>query len=598
MRAAEERGGGANGEDAHTQDGTVDRRGGPARRSKTGRWTGCSFIVAYEVFERLAYYGVASNLVLYLTKRLREGTVESANSVTNWTGIVWMTPVLGAYIGDVHLGRYKTFVIASIIYLLGMVLLTLSVSLPSLSPPSCGPGVKEEDCNLKATPFQVGFFYFALYIIALGNGGTKPNISSMGADQFDEFEPRERVQKASFFNWWMCSVFTGALFANTVMMYIQDNVGWGTGYSIQTAGLGLALLLFLGGTPFYRHKKKARSSYARLAQVVVAATKKWRVRIPDDPKELHELSIDEYASSGRLRIDSTPTLRFFDKAATKTGPTSSWTLCTVTQVEEAKQIFKMVPILIATFVPSAVFGQVTTLFIKQGTTLDRSIGQNFKMPPASLKAFIQVTLLISLVLYDRVFVPVMRRYTKHPRGITMLQRMGIGLSLFVVVMAAGSLTERRRLSVARERGTVGQHDVVPLSIFILLPQFMLMGVADAFLEAAKLEFFYDQAPEGMKSFGTSYYTTGMGIGYFLSSFLLQTVSTVTKKNGQPGWITNNLNQSHLDYYYALMAVICFVNLVYFLLVAGKYAYNADASEYRKELAMATIDDTASRDNRG
>ncbi|KAI6668773.1 hypothetical protein NL676_007178 [Syzygium grande] len=127
-------------------------------------------------------------------------------------------------------------------YFDGMILLTLSVSLPSLSPPSCGPGVKEEDCNLKATPFQVGFFYFALYVIAFGNGGTKPNISSMGADQFDNFEPRERVQKASFFNWWMRSVFTGVLFANTVMMYIQDNVGWDVGYGIQTVGLGLALL--------------------------------------------------------------------------------------------------------------------------------------------------------------------------------------------------------------------------------------------------------------------------------------------------------------------------------------------------------------------
>ncbi|KAI6673505.1 hypothetical protein NL676_001411 [Syzygium grande] len=469
-------------------------------------------------------------------------------------------------------------------YFDGMILLTLSVSLPSLSPPSCGPGVKEEDCNLKATPFQVGFFYFALYVIAFGNGGTKPNISSMGADQFDDFEPRERVQKASFFNWWMCSVFTGVLFANTVMMYIQDNVGWDVGYGIQTVGLGLALLVFLGGTPFYRHKKKARSSYTRLAQVVVAAMKKWRVRIPDDPKELYELSIDEYASSGRLRIDNTPTLRFFDKVATKTGPTSSWILCTVTQIEEAKQIFKMVPILIATFVPSATFGQVATLFIRQGTTLERSIGSHFKMPPASLKAFIQVALLISLVFYDRVFVPVMRRYTKHPQGITMLQRMGIGLSLFVVVMATSSLTE------------LGDHDIVPLSIFVLVPQFILMGVADAFLEAAKLEFFHDQAPEGMKSLGTSYYTTSMGIGNFLSSFLLQTVSAVTKRNGQPGWITNNLNQSHLDYYYALMAVLCFVNLVYFLLVAWKYVYNVDATEYRKELAMATIGDTASQDN--
>ncbi|KAI6673513.1 hypothetical protein NL676_001419 [Syzygium grande] len=403
----------------------------------------------------------------------------------------------------------------------------------------------------------------------------------MGADQFDDFEPRERVQKASFFNWWMCSVFTGVLFANTVMMYIQDNVGWDVGYGIQTVGLGLALLVFLGGTPFYRHKKKARTSYTRLAQVVVAAMKKWRVRIPDDPKELYELSINEYASSGRLRIDNTPTLRFFDKVATKTGPTSSWILCTMTQVEEAKQIFKMVPILIATFVPSATFGQVATLFIRQGNTLERSIGSHFKMPPASLKACIQVALLISLVFYDRVFVP----------------RMGIGLSLFVVVMATSSLTERNRLSVAREHGTVGEHDIVPLSIFVLVPQFILMGVANAFPEAAKLEFFYNQAPEGMKSLGTSYYTTNMGIGNFLSSFLLQTVSAVTKRNGQPGWITNNLNQSHLDYYYALIAVLCFVNLVYFLLVVWKYVYNVDAIEYRKELAMAAIGDTASRDNR-
>lgn len=74
-------------------------------------WTG------YEVFERMAYYGIASNLVVYLTKKLHVGTVTSSNNVTNWVGTVWMTPVLGAYIADAHLGRYWTFVLASAIYL-------------------------------------------------------------------------------------------------------------------------------------------------------------------------------------------------------------------------------------------------------------------------------------------------------------------------------------------------------------------------------------------------------------------------------------------------------------------------------------------------
>ena len=69
------------------------------------------------MFERMAYFGIVSNLVIYLTKKLHEGTVTSANNVTNWVGTVWVTPLLGAYIADAFIGRYWTFVIASAIYL-------------------------------------------------------------------------------------------------------------------------------------------------------------------------------------------------------------------------------------------------------------------------------------------------------------------------------------------------------------------------------------------------------------------------------------------------------------------------------------------------
>lgn len=65
----------------------------------------------------MAYYGISSNLVLYLTTELHQGVVPSANNVTNWVGTIWMTPIIGAYIADAHLGRYRTFMIASVIYL-------------------------------------------------------------------------------------------------------------------------------------------------------------------------------------------------------------------------------------------------------------------------------------------------------------------------------------------------------------------------------------------------------------------------------------------------------------------------------------------------
>ncbi|XP_017240116.1 protein NRT1/ PTR FAMILY 5.2 [Daucus carota subsp. sativus] len=559
----------------YTEDGTVDLKGNPVLRSNTGRWRATYFIIAYEAFERMAFYGISTNLVLYLTKKLHEGTVKSSNNVTNWVGTVWLTPILGAYIADAHLGRYWTFIISAIIYLGGMCLLTLVVSLKSLRPPSCGGDIKDVNCNKHASPFQVGIFYCALYIIALGTGGTKPNISTMGADQFDEFEPKEKAQKMSFFNWWVFSVFFGTLFASTFLVYIQDHAGWGLGYGLPTIGLFLSILVFLVGSPYYRHKPASGSPITKMARVLVATVRKWNVAGPSDPKELHELNLDEYSKPGKYRIDHSASLRILDKAAVADGVSPPWMLCTVTEVEETKQMVKMVPILLCSFLPSTLLAQGQTLFIKQGATLVRSIGPHFDIPPASLIAFVTIFMLISVAIYDKFLVPALRRYTKNPRGITMLQRMGIGLVIQVIIMIIASISERKRLSVIKEHGITEKTQIVPLSIFILLPQYGLMGVAETFWEVGRLEFFYDQAPKSMKSFGTAYYTTSLSMGYFLSSFILTTVANFTKRHGHKGWILDNLNVSRLDYFYAFYAVLSFINLLFFLLAAKYFVYNKE-----------------------
>ncbi|KAM0949353.1 putative proton-dependent oligopeptide transporter family, MFS transporter superfamily [Dioscorea sansibarensis] len=561
----------------YTKDGSVNLKGKPILRSKSGGWTACTFVVVYEVFERMAYYGISSNLVLYLTNKLHQGTVTSANNVTNWVGTVWMTPMIGAYIADAHLGRYWTFIVASIIYLSGMCLLTLAVSLPSLKPPVCGANTSDPNCTEKASSLQLGVFFTALYILAIGTGGTKPNISTIGADQFDEFDEKERAQKLSFFNWWMFSIFLGTFFANTVLVYIQDNVGWTLGYALPTLGLLISIIIFVVGTPFYRHKLPSGSPLSKMAKVLMATLRKRRVQLPNDHKELHELSSEEYDTKGKFRIEHTPTLRILDKAAVKTGPITPWILCPVTQVEETKLMLRMIPILFTTFIPSTMIAQVNTLFIKQGTTLDRHIGPHFKIPPACLQAFVTISMLVSIVIYDRCFVPFMKRWTKNPRGITLLQRFGIGMVFHIIIMTVASVTENRRLRTVKDHGLEGG-GVVPLSIFILLPQFVLMGMADAFLEVAKIEFFYDQAPETMKSLGTSYSHASLGVGSFLSSYLLSTVARVTKKNDHKGWILNNLNSSHLDYYYAFFTILNLVNFLFFVILSRFYVYKVETTE--------------------
>lgn len=89
-------------------------------KTKINKVIKVSFIyvyIGYEVFERMAFYGISTNLVIYLSNKFHEGTVKSSNNVTNWVGTVWLTPLIGAYIADAHLGRYWTFLISSAVYL-------------------------------------------------------------------------------------------------------------------------------------------------------------------------------------------------------------------------------------------------------------------------------------------------------------------------------------------------------------------------------------------------------------------------------------------------------------------------------------------------
>ncbi|CAK9139531.1 unnamed protein product [Ilex paraguariensis] len=95
---------------------------------------------------------------------------------------------------------------------------------------------------------------------------------------------------------------------------------------------------------------------------------------------------------------------------------------------------------------------------------------------------------------------------------------------------------------------------------------------------AKIEFFYDQAPETMKSLGTSYAMTSVGIGNFLSSFILTTVSHITKEHGHKGWILNNLNASRLDHYFAFLAILSSLNFIFYLVVTKFYQYKAEVSD--------------------
>jgi len=157
--------------------------------------------------------------------------------------------------------------------------------------PTCTDGSM---CN-KTTATQIALFYTSLYIIAIGAGGTKPNISTFGADQFDEFDPKEKELKVSFFNWWMFGAFLGGLFATLGLVYIQENLGWGLGYGIPTIALIVSLIVFYIGTPFYRHKvKNVKSPAVDIVTVIVTAMANRKLKVPNEYCEPGILSQTSY----------------------------------------------------------------------------------------------------------------------------------------------------------------------------------------------------------------------------------------------------------------------------------------------------------------
>ncbi|KAG0583405.1 hypothetical protein KC19_3G133500 [Ceratodon purpureus] len=568
------KGGGAP-ESGYTEDGTVDLHGKPVLKANTGGWKACPFILGQECCERLAYYGIATNMVIYLKTQLHQHPATASNNVTNWSGTCYITPLIGAFFADAYLGRFWTIVVFSIIYCLGMVLLTLSAAVPSLKPP--------QQENAVASSTQLGVFYLALYLVALGTGGIKPCVSSFGADQFDENDVKEKKRKTSFFNWFYFSINIGALIASSALVYIQENVGWGWGFGIPAVAMGIAILSFLFGSPRYRHQKPGGSPLTRIAQVIVAAFRKLHVKV--DPNNLYELHDKESGIEGSRKLNHTKGFRFLDKAATpkrdeelvQGGKPSAWRLTSVTQVEEVKIILRLLPIWASGIVFATVYSQMSTMFVQQGALMNVKMGKSFEIPAASLSIFDTLSVIVCVPLYDRLLVPFVRKRTGHVRGFTQLQRMGIGLVISVLAMVVAAVVEIERLKIAKRDNLLGNPNddalaVNGISIFWQIPQYFLIGAAEVFTFIGQLEFFYDQAPDAMRSLMSALSLTTVSLGNYLSTVLVTIVTKVSGGNGKVGWIPNNLNRGHLDYFFWLLAVLSVLNIIFYLVVARLYTY--------------------------
>ncbi|KAL4178491.1 hypothetical protein AMTRI_Chr13g82570 [Amborella trichopoda] len=553
----------------YTRDGSVDRHGRPAIKATTGGWNAAILILVNQGLATLAFFGVGVNLVLFLTRVLKQSNAEAANNVSKWTGTVYIFSLVGAFLSDSYWGRYKTCAVFQLIFVLGLVMLSIISYLFLLHPSGCGH--VGSPCKTPSS-IIIGVFYLSIYLIALGNGGYQPSIATFGADQFDEEDPQEGHAKVAFFSYFYLALNLGSLFSNTILGYFEDEGKWALGFWMSSGSAFIALVLFIGGTPWYRHFAPGGNPLSRFSQVMVASFKKWRVEAPSRDSELFEVNGKESTISGSRKILHTHEFKFLDKAATVTkkdftedrSTRDPWFLCTVTQVEEVKCILRLLPIWLCTIIYSVVFTQMASLFVEQGAAMKTDI-IGFHIPPASMSMFDILSVAAFILFYRRFLIPCLHKIIKNSKGITELQRMGVGLIIAIIAMISAGTVEVMRLKYATEVDKPSS-----LSILWQIPQYVLIGASEVFMYVGQLEFFNGQTPDGLKSFGSALCMTSISFGNYVSSLLVSIVMDITRKDHEAGWIPGNLNKGHMDRFYFLLAILTAVDFVLYVICAKGY----------------------------
>uniref|UniRef100_A0A5B7BBA5 Peptide transporter n=1 Tax=Davidia involucrata TaxID=16924 RepID=A0A5B7BBA5_DAVIN len=545
----------------------------PPTRQKGGLRT-MPFIIANESFEKVASYGLLPNMILYLITEYKMGLAKGTNILFFWSAATNFTPLVGAFLSDSYLGRFLTIGFGSIFSLLGMILLWLTAMLPQVKPPSCDPSI--QSCK-SPTAAQYTFLFSSFALMSIGAGGIRASSLAFGADQVDRREnPKNEKVLESFFGWYYASACVSVIIALTGIVYIQDHMGWKVGFGVPAILMFFSAALFFLASPLYIKHKPSKSLFTGLAQVIVVAYKNRKLALP--PRNSNGWYHHRKGKDSELQVP-TEKLRFLNKACIIRNPEditpsgvalNPWSLCAVDQVEELKALLKVLPLWSTGIMVSINISQ-SSFPLLQAKSMDRHVNPSFEIPAGSFGMFTVITLTIWIVLYDRVILPLASKIKGKPVYIGVKQRMGIGLFFSWMAMVVSAIVEHFRRRKAIQQGFLNNpHGVMDMSAMWLVPQHCLNGLAEAFNAIGQTEFYYSEFPKSMSSIAAALFGLGMAVANLLASVILSTVDDVTKRGGKQSWVSTEINKGRYENYYWLLAMMSFINLLYFLVCSWAY----------------------------
>jgi POT family proton-dependent oligopeptide transporter len=180
--------------------------------------TGLYVLFFAEAWERFSYYGMRALLVLYMVNHLKFEKNDALSIYGTYTGLVYLTPILGGWLADRYLGRRKAVIIGGTVMALGHLAMAFEPLL-----------------------------YQALGLLIIGNGFFKPNISTIVGGLYREGDARRDGGFTIFY----MGINLGAFFSPIVCGTLGEKVGWHYGFSAAAIGMVAGLLVFVWGGKFF-----------------------------------------------------------------------------------------------------------------------------------------------------------------------------------------------------------------------------------------------------------------------------------------------------------------------------------------------------------
>ncbi|EDV23753.1 uncharacterized protein TRIADDRAFT_57267 [Trichoplax adhaerens] len=523
-------------------------------------------ILLTETLERMTYYGLTANLVIYLslTNSLNVSSYYSILIQNSFNGVKFFMCFFGGWFADAYVGRYKAIILGLITYAVGIALF------PIASIPNYFPQYQHKHFPIK--PLIIS----GLFLVAIGCGLVKSNLPPFGAEQVKRNRSgrsKEAVTQ-SFFNWFYWSINLGSLLAYLIVAYMQQKQErFFVSYLILVTCMLLAIVAFLSSHNIYHLHHRPSNRVGQTLRLLARRCCCFSLRSSRHDVDHHRPTPTDYDNahnSSHLIPPSTPE-RLISNPEHSGNPTNS-----AINEAEIKNIKKIAIIFISLLPFWAAYSQMQSTYLLQALHLKlypQNTHPSFVIPVAWLSLFDIFVILAFLPVLDRFIYPYFERLD---RPITVSIRFVIGLVFaFISVLWAAEL-EVIRSSYGVLNQQIGDILVQASDVWVYwqIPQYIFIGFSEMFASVTAMKFAYSRAPPHLQGTVMGFFDLMTGVGYFLGLGVLAILRSVdllkliSRVRNTPGM--GVFENSRLDTYFLILAAMIFLTIVIFIIFDIKY----------------------------